>query len=498
MATASAASAPPRAGEDARRTRGHLDDGLEAFRDQKKENRNHADRPVRLRGLDRQDSGQEHDDEPDEPRRAGPAKAPPERTAQAEGEEDSLDRRQEGSIRNVVARVAVAVEVEHQKVRSDVQEQSVGHLQPVSGVPDRDRSGALEEDLRVLEGEDREREEKDNGGHNRQGEAGDDLPGLRGERPDAETERERHDARREHRREKIERVIRLESDGDSRPEENPVKSPSGLERLHEGEKREELHQRADDAVEADSREVQVPAASQEKNGGRRGGLPSEETARQQVEHRDRRGAAKRGHATDARDGLSESGDRRGHGIEIEGRHLARVGHEDRPMSLQNRLRNQDVLQFVEEAAGRKAFEGGEPEGGRAQKRKDQEDLFPRQERASHRGLSIRPLMNQEGATGRENRSGEKERDSLFGQLLRQPRLPGGEDPQAGHGENGAEYPTREGKLRHDDHFRKTAYNSIVPPRRRRTSNEYKAKLRGTMKRSAGKRRRDQIGYTRRG
>ena len=277
-----------------------------------------------------------------------------------------------------------------------------------------------------------------------------------------------------------------------------MKSPSRFEGLHEGEKREELHQRADDAVEPDPREVQVPAASQKENGGGRGGLPPEEAARQQVEHRNRRGAAERGHATDTRERLPENADCRSHGIEIEGRHLARVGHEDRPTSLQNRLGNQDVLQFVEEAARRKPFEGGEPEGGGAQKCEEQEDLFPREERAGYRSFSVGPPMQQKGGSRGEGHACEKERDPLLGQLLRESRLPGGEDSQARHGEDSAENPPPEEEGFHEDHFSRTAYNSIVPPRRRRTSKENKARPRGTMKRSAGRRRRDQIGYTRRG
>jgi hypothetical protein len=107
------------------------------------------------------------------------------------------------------------------------------------------------------------------------------------------------------------------------------------------------------------------------------------------------------------------------------------------MSLQNPLCNQDVLQFVEEAAGRQAFECGKPEGSRAQERYDQEDPLPCEERAGRGGFALGPPIQQKGGTGGEGHACEKERDPLVGLLLRKPRLPGGEDPQAGHDKDSA-------------------------------------------------------------
>src|ERR1035437_8699117 len=103
-------------------------------------------------------------------------------------------------------------------------------------------------------------------------------------------------------------------------------------------------------------------------------------------------------------------------------------------------------------------------------------------------------MQQKSRTGSEGQACKEKRDSLLGQLLSESRLPGGEDSQAGQDEDSAENASPERGACRNDHFRRTAYSSIVPPRRRRTSNKNKAKPRGMMGKSAGKRRRDQIGY----
>src|SRR5271169_6468754 len=226
----------------------------------------------------------------------------------------------------------------------------------------------------------------------------------------------------------------------------------------ESEERDKLHQRDEDAVEADSREVQVPAASHEKN--RRGGgdFPAEEPAGKKVKQRNARRAPQRGDSPDTGDRFSEGGNGHRHGIEGERRHLARVGHENRPVALENPLRDQDVLHFVEEAARREAVEGRESESGRAQKGNNEEGLFPREEHAGMGSFSVGPRSQQDSGAGSENDACEKKRDPLLGQLLSEPRLPRDEGRQAGQDEDSAESPSPEGVGRNADHSWGTVYN----------------------------------------
>src|SRR5262249_23555844 len=149
-------------------------ENLQALSDQEIDGRYRAYRAMGLRSLDREDRGQQHDDEPAEPDRMRPLSRLSQRGPEADRQQNAFDRVADGNLRDVVSRVGISPKLKHQQMSLDVLPENAGPGEMVRGVPDRDRGGALKEDLRILDRKPDDRDHQDDRDQYGKGETSDD------------------------------------------------------------------------------------------------------------------------------------------------------------------------------------------------------------------------------------------------------------------------------------------------------------------------------------